>query len=469
MSLRAGLVVLAAAMAAGGGGGCYQDDATFPPSLSVARVLLTDAPFPYDSVQSVNVHVVRVEASPTWTGPDSGDWTLIAEPRQTFNLLSLQRGTTAFLGEEELPAGQYQMVRLTIDTSLSSIEWLGGAEREVRWQNGSGSSEMPLYANVEAPVNVPAHGAEIVIDFDVGRSFIYNFYGTREFTFIPYLRAINSAATGALAGIVTSDASGDTLPFPNASVSILLDGACAPPICTVVATGRSDDTGYYKVAFVPAGTYAIRIEALSPGLEPIVTSNVTITGGETTELSVTLHEPGSGSGFITISGPSVVGIGRTVALVATARDANGDPVPPSTITWESTGGLATVVGVGDTGYVTGNQAGGNWIVATAQVGTDMHWMNVVASTAPVASVTVVPAADTVTVGQDSVFFTAEVRDTAGILLMDRFVSWFATDTTVIAVQASGQHALVRVLGPGNAMLRATTEGKVGQATITARP
>jgi uncharacterized protein YjdB len=89
----------------------------------------------------------------------------------------------------------------------------------------------------------------------------------------------------------------------------------------------------------------------------------------------------------------------------------------------------------------------------------------VGSSAPVASVTVVPGSANLAIG-DSVGFRAELRDSTGTLLTDRAVSWFATDSTVINVYPYGAQALVRPRAAGSASLRATSEGKTGQATIT---
>src|SRR5206468_9914090 len=116
----------------------------------------------------------------------------------TFDLLQLQQGTTAILGEGQIPAGEYHAVRMTIDTSLSSIRSPAG-QIPVNWNNYSGSNEMPLYASVDYPVNVSSEGAEIVIDFDLGRSFRWAYYGAGEFTLFPWLRALSSAATGTIA------------------------------------------------------------------------------------------------------------------------------------------------------------------------------------------------------------------------------------------------------------------------------
>src|SRR3989442_10367664 len=130
------VVPLIAAVAVLAGGGCYQDDSSGPPrGQPLVRVSLTDAPFPYDSVASVNVYVVRVEANAKPDTSGGGDWVPIAEPRKSFNLLALQRGTTAFIGEGELPAGQYRAVPMTVATSLSFLLWKTGAKARVDWQN----------------------------------------------------------------------------------------------------------------------------------------------------------------------------------------------------------------------------------------------------------------------------------------------------------------------------------------------
>src|SRR5213593_278206 len=103
---------------------------------------------------------------------------------------------------------------------------------------------MPLYAAVDYPVNVSSDGAEIVIDFDVGRSFQWALYGRAEFTLFPWLRAISTAATGSIAGTVTSDYTGQVEPVANASVTVCAGDPCdSQGAATVVATGRSDAAG----------------------------------------------------------------------------------------------------------------------------------------------------------------------------------------------------------------------------------
>jgi len=473
MSRRLAMPFLATVLLAGGG--CYQDDAgpNGPSSTQkpFAKVLLTDAPFPYDSITSVNLYVVRIEAS-AQMDTAGGTWVVFAEPRQAFDLLQLQQGTTALLGERQIPAGQYHAIRMTIDTSLSSIR--SAASRiPVNWNNYSGSNEMPLYASVEYPVNVSSDGAEIVIDFDLGRSFLWDLYGTREFTLFPWLRAISTAATGAIAGTVTTDYSGPIEPVPNASITVCSRSPCdSQSAANVVASGRSDNAGHYKVAFVRAGTYTVQVvRADHPWLDPAIKPSVQVTSGDTASLSVVLPRAGSGGAYIRISGPTSVGVGGTITLTVAVGDASGQPVVNPVVTWASDNpAIAEVAARTDSlTVVTGHQPGFATITATSGALSDAIAIQVLGSPgAPVASVTVQPAAATLAVG-DSVYFSAELRDSAGAVLSGRPVSWFSTDSSVFVIQFQGGTnpiAIVRPTGVGSAFLRASSEGKTGQATIT---
>src|SRR5947209_13427246 len=84
-----------AAVALVGLGGCYQDDSSGPPrGRPLVRVSLTDAPFPYDSVTSVNIYVVRIEASTQLDTSGGGNWGLDHEPGKAREQLGVhQRGT----------------------------------------------------------------------------------------------------------------------------------------------------------------------------------------------------------------------------------------------------------------------------------------------------------------------------------------------------------------------------------------
>jgi hypothetical protein len=358
---------------------------------------------------------------------------------------------------------------MTIDTSLSSITWNDAAQHpaQVNWHGWS-----TIYAVVEYPVDVATQGADVVLDFDVGRSFWYNYYGTtNQFDFNPILRAINSAAAGAIAGRVTQDSGGTTSPVPNAQVSVFGSYPGQPDsIGYLEATGRSDQAGQYKVGFLPPGRYFVKIEEpFIPSLRAVLTPNVEVRAGATATVSVTLPQVGAGHAYIHISGPTQVGVGGTISLFTAVGDANGNPVYNAPVSWKSSDTLiAAVRAPNDTGtaWVTGRQAGIAVIYAASGGSTDSLTVHVVVL-GSVATVSIVPANATVTVGDSGVFLEAVVRDSAGHVL-NAGASWFSSDTTLVFVYPCGSCSGDRALGraPGTATVSATSQGKTGQATIT---
>ena len=115
---------------------CSSDSATAPLTSSNSGVMvvkLTDAPFLTDSLKSVDIFVVRVDAR--LADADSSDsnhglsedssasngWKTIASPNASINLLSLQNGVATTLGQAMLAPGTYSGFRLIIDPAKSSV------------------------------------------------------------------------------------------------------------------------------------------------------------------------------------------------------------------------------------------------------------------------------------------------------------------------------------------------------------
>lgn len=472
--LAASLALLGSVTAA-----CYQDDTLHPAAIAPTKVLITDAPFPFDTVGSVNIYVSRIEAN---TGLDTtgtgGTWVTIATPGKAFDLLTLQQGATAFVGEGTIDAGKYAAIRMTIDVDKSSVKYVNGANAVVQWPY-PGQGEIPLYALVEDPLAVSATGAEIVIDFDIGRSFLYNLTGNQDFVMLPILRAVNSAATGSIAGVVTApDIEGNPTPIQNANVTVY-GGDPSRPSSTwyVEATGRTDAGGNYRVAFLPPGKWIVRVEQPDlPGLDPVTVPNVMVTARGTATLPVFLPRAGAGGTFIRISGPDTVGYGGTIVLLAAVGDANGIPVASPQVAWLSrdTGVVAVLQDSGFTAdslsraTVLGRGVGRAWIVASSGALQDSAQIEVVnvSPQNPVASITLTPAGATLAVG-DSAAFTAVLKDSNGTILTNRQISWLLTDSTGVAdlVWFSGANALVYGRHAGTTHLRAVSESKLKDATI----
>jgi hypothetical protein len=471
-------------LAVGSGIACYQDDSLTagPQNRSLARVLLTDAPFPYDSIASVDVFVVRIEASVSFDTTGGGDWILITAPRRRFNLLALQQGTTALLGEGELETGQYQAVRMVINTDSSAIHWANGSEAQVNWQNFTGTEELALHALVESPVPVVAAaraedlGAEIVLDFDVGRSFLFDFFGTREFTFLPWIRAVHTSITGTIAGTVTSTHTGVSAPLRNANVTLFRGDSLLPlELRTIAATGRTDANGQYRVAFLRAGAYIVRIEQPElPFLAAVESPGVVVTAGQVTAHAVVLPEAGAGGSYIHVSGPASVGVGGTIVLQAAVGDDNGEPVVSPSITWSITDtGIVALRDSSGAALVTGKRPGAALVIAASGALRDTARVEVIGSTAPVATVTLSPATRSL-VASDSLqsfgMFTAVLRDSLGNQLVNRAISWSTSDAAVVEIVTNYDAVVwVRALRAGSAVVRAASEGKTGQGSVTVAP
>ena len=119
-------------------------------------------------------------------------------------------------------------------------------------------------------------------------------------------------------------------------------------------------------------------------------------------------------------------------------------------------------------FVYGKAQGQARVIATSNGMSDTAIVQVVGVPAPVATVSVRPATATFTVG-DSAGFYADLYDSVAAPIYNRPISWFVTDSTVLRIQAYGPSLLVRALKAGNATVRATSEGKTGQAAVTVNP
>jgi hypothetical protein len=450
-----------------------------PEGMSRARILLTDAPFPYDQVQRVDVHVVSVAAATSADTSGGAEWVTIAEPRQVFDLLVLQGGATVILGEGEIPAEQYAAVRLVIDTDLSGITLSDGSAAVVDWQGGG---EKTLHALVEQPLALWAPGTDldVIIDFDVGRSFLVTGTGAGgvpQFLFIPWIRAVNEAATGVLAGTVRgADGPSEVLvPVPSASITVFrqVPNSYGPLGGYAAATGRTDAEGRYAIRYLSPGEYRVEVRPparFDAGVS--LSEPITVEMGETATLDVTLPPTGSSGESVYLGGPSVVVLGDT-AHYYTVAFSGGDSIVSPPIVWTSSNpATGTLIAGGSSARLVAEALGSTQIVAAFNGAADSIGVTIVEEdttttpSGPVALVELTPAAQTVSVG-DSAAFWATLRNAQGDALYGREVTWTATDTTVARFEfALGQTAMLRALSPGTVTVTATSEGESGSGTLT---
>jgi hypothetical protein len=174
------------------------------PGVGRLAVYLTDAPFPFDSVRSVDVFVVRIDAKLEATteadadssveSPSRGGWVTVATPNRSIDLLTLRNGKTENIGETSLPSGTYRSLRLIIDADRSSVTLAsgatltGGSDPGVKFPSAGTSG---LKIQLDEAVSVADSTTKLLVDFDVGSSFVLrgNSLERNGLLFKPVIRA----------------------------------------------------------------------------------------------------------------------------------------------------------------------------------------------------------------------------------------------------------------------------------------
>ncbi|MBI4499524.1 MAG: DUF4382 domain-containing protein [Gemmatimonadetes bacterium] len=265
-------------------------------------VQLTDAPFPFDSVARADVFVVRVdgklsatddadaaagtEASNN-TDPGKG-WVTLAEPNKSFNLLDLQNGTTVNLGEATLPTGMYQGFRLILNTDQSSVTLKNGtvlngsSATGIKWPS---AGQTGIKIVLDQAINLVEGGTVMVLDFNLGQSFVLrgNTISQNGLLFKPVIKAVARDVTGSVSGTVRQDnATGAVV--ADATVEVLKSGTALTDTdpANVVASGKTDASGNFKIAFLMPGTYELRAtppSSLAASYDAVLKTSVTVSTG----------------------------------------------------------------------------------------------------------------------------------------------------------------------------------------------
>lgn len=198
------------------------------------------------------------------------------------------------------------------------------------------------------------------------------------------------------------------------------------------------------------------VTALSPG-GAIITATAE---GRSSPASVTVLSIPVSRVVVTPSTSSVF-VGQSTTLTSQALSATGQPLTGRAVSWSS--GTPAVATVNSAGVVTGVSVGSTVVLASIDgvVGS----ANVAVLPIPVATVTVSPATATVDIGK-TMQLSAVARDASGNTLSGRFIAWTSNQASVATVTGTG---LVTGVSTGTAIISATSEGKVGTATVTIQP
>jgi uncharacterized protein YjdB/pimeloyl-ACP methyl ester carboxylesterase len=182
------------------------------------------------------------------------------------------------------------------------------------------------------------------------------------------------------------------------------------------------------------------------------------TAGTLTAQSSVTVTPGPIASVTVSPSNAAIAVATTVQLTAIATDAHGNTAGTATPTWTSSN--TTVATVSNVGLITGVAAGA--VTVTAAIGNISGSAAISVNQVPVASVSVTPSIATIAVS-GSTQLIASIFDQNNNQLVGRSVVWHSSDTTIATVNGTG---LVSGKHSGMASITATSEGKVGTASIS---
>lgn len=120
---------------------------------------ITDAPGLNITEALVNISQVKVHYGGINQNDTNGTWIFITNESQTFDLVQLQNATDV-LGEENLNAGWYTQIRLTVDTALVTID---GVQHDLKISSNKVKLISPFLVQDNETLT-------LTLDFDVQKS-----------------------------------------------------------------------------------------------------------------------------------------------------------------------------------------------------------------------------------------------------------------------------------------------------------
>ncbi len=259
-------------------------------------VRLTDAPFPFVDVLRVDIFVVRVDAKTAATTEvaaadetNHDGWITVATPNVSINLLDLQNGKTLDLGGTALPIGTYRSFRLILDTSKSSITLKDGSKPPIFFPS---AGQTGIKVNLDEPIQVTEDGSTLILDFDIGRSFVMRGNtAANGFNFKPVINAV-AQLTGSVSGSVHANSTTGAV-VPNVAVELLPAGSALDYSGDILRSATTDADGKFTIAFLQAGTYVLRATPpTASGFKPaLLPGGLTITAGHATTDQIIVVAP----------------------------------------------------------------------------------------------------------------------------------------------------------------------------------
>lgn len=139
-----------------------------PEGVGTIAVTLTDAPGDFQAVPvtiaEVRIHRVGEPSTETGdSGGDDGEWLVLVDSPSTWDLLTLQNGVTALLGQAEVAAETYDQIQLVVSEASVVVD---GVEFPLTIPSGS-QTGLKLHHDFDVTRDVEH---ELRLDFDAAAS-----------------------------------------------------------------------------------------------------------------------------------------------------------------------------------------------------------------------------------------------------------------------------------------------------------
>lgn len=306
---------------------------------------LTDAAT--DGYKAVYVTIDRIDVHSGEERSDSGNWTTVAQPGETYNLLTLVNGVFAELGQELLETGTYGQLRLIIgSTAEDEVNILGNqhphANYVINMEDEAHQLKVPSGPQTGIKLThgfeiFPGQMTELILDFDASRS-VVKAGKSGLYLLKPTIKVLDFVNTADISGTVTKDNTDPTIPVPGAYVTAQTTDSTADQIedeVTIEAGTVTTDAGEYALALDP-GTYNVVVTAsgyeaackpvsiveaetvttVDFSLTPLTTTTGTITG----TISIPAVEEGEEDPYAVLSVRQDLACGETTETVIVKTD-----------------------------------------------------------------------------------------------------------------------------------------------------
>ena len=238
---------------------CKTDNDTA--GTATLKVNLTDAPAKYDKVE---IDIQRLEL-----GTADGGWTVLnlATPG-IYNILNLNNGVDALLGQTVLPSGNVSQLRMILGTE--NFLTVDGIRYPLATPSGQQSG---LKLNWMQTLE-PDGAYEIWLDFDADKSIVKQ--GNGSYSLKPVIRIFSKLTDGQVKGYV--------LPAESQTVVKLIN----PTTNEIVATAVPEANGYFMFRGIAEGNYKLMFDALDTTPYIDVTKDVVVSYGKILDIGTTI-------------------------------------------------------------------------------------------------------------------------------------------------------------------------------------